>query len=100
MSKFNFSTLSKMKGEMIELTASGTNQTFEAELTDVFEATINGDRWESFIVIMTIPNALEVPPEQGHYDIKHENFGVLTLFSSPNSPTELEFVICRDRVPS
>lgn len=100
MSKFNFPTLSKMKGEMIDVTLTGTDHNFEAELTDVFEARINGERWESFIVTMAISNALDVPLEQGHYHIEHENFGELTLFSSPNSPTELEFVICRDRIPS
>lgn len=100
MSKFNLETLSGMKGELVDVSVSGANVPFKAEITDVSEAPINGEKWESFVVTMKVSQPLKVTPEQGNYDVSHEAFGAHTLFSSPNSATELEFVICRDRVPS
>jgi hypothetical protein len=100
MSKFNVEVLSGLKGELVDVSVSGANAPFKAEITDVSEAPINGKKWESFVVTMNIPSALKVTLEQGDYDVSHEAFGELSLFSSPNSATELEFVICRDRQPS
>ena len=102
MSKFNLTTLNEMDGEVVEVSVAGANAPFKAKITEVKEAPTNGDKWESFVVRMDVVDEPPVDPEQGDYDLSHEKFGdePVTLFSSPNSATELEFVVCRDRNPS
>lgn len=100
MSNFNLVTLSKLIGELIDVSVANANTPFKAKVIEVKEAPLNGKRWESFIVYVTLHKKPEMELEQGLFDVNHEKFGDIQLFASPKSATELEFVVCRDRNPS
>jgi hypothetical protein len=96
MEKFNLSTLSNMVGEAVTVVDPDISATFEAKVDIIRESPMNGDEWEAFAVVMSVqPDACEL--RQGNYKLSHEKFGDIELFCSPNSASEMEFVISRKK---
>jgi len=67
----------------------------ELTITEVNKSAIDGDEWEAFTVIYK--NDGENPITQGIYKLHHECIGEQELFLCPNSGTECETIISREK---
>ncbi len=93
MEKFNLENLRGLEGAKVTLASEYASQ--QATIKGVQEFKANGAQWEAFTLTLEVPKNDELALYQGTYKISHEQFGELALFASPNTDTELEFVMTR-----
>ncbi|MCW8878901.1 MAG: hypothetical protein OQJ89_14590 [Kangiellaceae bacterium] len=93
MENFNYQTLKSMQGEKLTLQNTDDSQ-IELTIDEISASQAHDEKREAFSVLL-IGNK-EQPIAQGTYQVKHDNFGEVSLFMSPNSETEYEIIINRE----
>lgn len=90
MDKFTYSNLSPLVGQSISIIDEG-DKSSELTIASIDTGHAHGDKCEDFSLILN--GSADAQFEQGTYSFKHDNFGVVPLFMSPNSATEYEIII-------
>lgn len=83
--------------EIIDLIAEQQSQpvVFNAKLRELKLSSCHGEEFEAFKVLFDVPDGNHL--RDADYKIKHESIGEVTLYGSPNSPHEVEFICAYDR---
>ncbi|WP_144394697.1 DUF6916 family protein [Pleionea sediminis] len=94
MENYSYETLRGIVGEQVTIEDKQGNEV-SITLSEVNKGKIDGPDWEAFSAIYQGQNEFFIP--QGTYTLKHPSFGEQQLFLSPNSETEYETVVTRER---
>lgn len=94
MEEYNYDSLSKIVGEKVSVSDEQGNEVF-LTLSHIHKNAIDGEKWEAFSAVYDGEEEFRIA--QGNYTFKHKCFGEKMLFLTPNSTTEYETVITRER---
>ncbi len=94
MESYNYDNLFSVVGQEVSVSDDEGNEVF-LTVAEVSKGALDGTSWEAFSVIYAGDKNFHIP--QGNYTFKHSVFGVKKLFLIPNSETEYETVITRER---
>ena len=93
METLDLATATRLVGDQVLVKDSRSGYSLSATVTDVETLALNGEDWESFVVMLEHSGELEMG--QGSYDFEHEIFGSLPMFISPKSHTQAEIIVTR-----
>lgn len=88
---FRKSVLTPLINSNFNITSNEDDNTFLGKLVEIENSGCNGDQWEAFTAVFSIPKEKGITLAEKEYTIKHDEIGDVTLFGSPNSENELEF---------
>jgi len=94
MEQFTFESLEGTEGSLVKVI--GQNGNVDVTIASLERTKLNGERWDTFCVLLK--GDANEPLEQGTYKLQHESFGEAELFLSPNSETEYEIHVSREKV--
>lgn len=94
MEQYTHENLTPHIGESVQVTDEQGKQC-NLVITEVNKGSLDGDKWEAFSVIYSGDKNIQI--SQGTYTFQHSCFGEKQLFLSPNSDTEYETVVTRNR---